>query len=77
LINNRSKIPNTAALLDEIVEPFEQYQVRRLAGSISELKTNHEQLTVSKIVKASGLKSIKDPFVRRFLEEELGKSYCA
>jgi Tn7-like transposition protein D/TniQ len=77
LINHKSKIPNTATLLNDIVEPFEHYQVRRLAASISELKANQKQLTIAKIVRNSGLKSVTHPSVKEFLEDELNKLQSA
>jgi Tn7-like transposition protein D/TniQ len=77
LINHKLKIPNTVAFLEKVIEPFEQYQIRRLEASIIELHSQCERLTFSKIVKNSGLKSINDPSVKKFLEERLRKSYCA
>jgi len=71
---NSSKIPNAIDLLEKVTEPMESYQMRRLNDSILELKEKQEKLTVSKVIRNSGLKKVDNHSILEFVQNEVLKA---
>lgn len=68
---NISKLPKSGALLENIIESNETYQIRRLEASKNELLEKDESVTCSKVIRNSKLKSVTDSRVLKFLEDEV------
>jgi len=71
---NSNKIPNAICLLEKVTEPMESYQLRRLNDSIVELKEKQEKLTVSKVIRNSGLKTVDNHSILEFVQNEVLKA---